>query len=163
MSSKLTENYQLCQWERTDKVLMADFNSDNAKIDSAIKAVDRRVDGLSSTVASQGGSLSSHGSAISRLGNCAIQTLTYTGTNTTSKTVSFSGYPVMVIVRGVGGIGYMMFMRGTDTPLTPYSNPDKYPTTWGSRSFTWSASSASSAMNSSGSEYYILALLDMSK
>ena len=31
-----TQNYQLSQWERTDKVLMDDFNGDNAKIDSAL-------------------------------------------------------------------------------------------------------------------------------
>ena len=32
-----TTNYKLCQWERSDKVLMEDFNEDNAKLDAAIK------------------------------------------------------------------------------------------------------------------------------
>ena len=32
-----TTNYKLCQWERSDKVLMEDFNADNAKLDAAIK------------------------------------------------------------------------------------------------------------------------------
>ena len=31
-----TQNYQLNQWEATDRVLRTDFNSDNAKIDAAI-------------------------------------------------------------------------------------------------------------------------------
>ena len=33
-----TENYQLNQWEQTDRVLMDDFNADNAKLDAALKA-----------------------------------------------------------------------------------------------------------------------------
>ena len=31
-----TQNYQLNQWEATDRVLRTDFNSDNAKIDAAL-------------------------------------------------------------------------------------------------------------------------------
>ena len=41
-----TSNYNLCQFEETDQVQRTDFNEDNAKIDAAVKAVDRRVDGL---------------------------------------------------------------------------------------------------------------------
>ena len=35
---KRTQHYQLSQWEKSDKVLMEDFNADNAKIDAAIRA-----------------------------------------------------------------------------------------------------------------------------
>ena len=35
-----TTNYQLSQWETTDRILMEDFNSDNAKIDAALAAHD---------------------------------------------------------------------------------------------------------------------------
>ena len=45
MSTNHTPNYSLCQWEAEDKVIRTEFNADNAKIDAAIKAVDRRVDG----------------------------------------------------------------------------------------------------------------------
>ena len=38
-----TTNYQLNQWVKSDRVLMEDFNADNAKIDAAIKAVDTKV------------------------------------------------------------------------------------------------------------------------
>lgn len=48
-----TTNYNLSQWEATDKVQRVDFNADNAKIDAAIKAVDIRVDGLSGSKADQ--------------------------------------------------------------------------------------------------------------
>ena len=33
-----TENYALTQWEATDRIMMEDFNADNAKIDAALKA-----------------------------------------------------------------------------------------------------------------------------
>ena len=33
-----TTNYQLSQWEASDRILMNDFNDDNAKIDAALKA-----------------------------------------------------------------------------------------------------------------------------
>ncbi len=33
---KETTNYKLNQWERHDRVLMDDFNADNAKIDAAL-------------------------------------------------------------------------------------------------------------------------------
>ena len=46
MPNKYTENFQLSQWEKADKVLMEDFNADNAKIDAAIKAVDAKADAL---------------------------------------------------------------------------------------------------------------------
>ena len=38
MASNHTTNYQLCQWEATDKVLRTDFNEDNQKIDAALKS-----------------------------------------------------------------------------------------------------------------------------
>ena len=31
-----TQNYQLNQWDATDRVLRTDFNSDNQKIDAAL-------------------------------------------------------------------------------------------------------------------------------
>lgn len=36
MATNHTTNYQLCQWEATDKVLRTDFNQDNQKIDAAL-------------------------------------------------------------------------------------------------------------------------------
>ena len=40
---KQTSNYQLNQWEKTDRMLMEDFNGDNAKVDAALKALDTNV------------------------------------------------------------------------------------------------------------------------
>ena len=36
MPSSQTPNYNLNQWSRDDRVLMEDFNADNAKIDAAL-------------------------------------------------------------------------------------------------------------------------------
>ena len=36
-----TENYNLNQWEKTDRVLMDDFNEDNQKIDAALSNIPR--------------------------------------------------------------------------------------------------------------------------
>ena len=33
-----TANFQLTQWEKTDRILMEEFNSDNEKIDTALKS-----------------------------------------------------------------------------------------------------------------------------
>lgn len=34
-----TANYQLNQWNETDRILMTDFNADNAKLDAALAAI----------------------------------------------------------------------------------------------------------------------------
>ena len=39
MASGQTQYYGLSQWEAADKVERVDFNSDNAKIDGALKAM----------------------------------------------------------------------------------------------------------------------------
>ena len=66
MPTNHTPNYQLSQWERTDRVLMEDFNADNAKIDAALAA--------------QAGTLAAHTAELTRKGNCQISTYTYRGT-----------------------------------------------------------------------------------
>ena len=40
MASNYTEHYDLCQWEPTDAVQRVDFNQDNAKLDTALEALE---------------------------------------------------------------------------------------------------------------------------
>ena len=118
MSSKLTENYQLCQWERTDKVLMEDFNADNAKIDGALaalagsKADTSALDALARTV-------SGHTTSLSRLGNCGIQYFTYTGTGTCGQDkptrVVFSVKPVFLLIFGTEEL--VLMAKNSEYPL----------------------------------------------
>ena len=39
-----TSNYKLSQWDKTDRIQMEDFNSDNTKVDAALAALSGRVD-----------------------------------------------------------------------------------------------------------------------
>ncbi|MCI8677913.1 MAG: hypothetical protein HFF46_06185 [Lawsonibacter sp.] len=43
MPTNRTDNYALSQWERSDRILMEDFNADNAKIDAALRGLEERV------------------------------------------------------------------------------------------------------------------------
>ena len=43
MSTNHTEHYSLCQWLATDQVQRADFNQDNARIDTALKGLADRT------------------------------------------------------------------------------------------------------------------------
>ena len=61
-----TANFQLTQWEKTDRIMMEDFNRDNAAIDAALKSSADGVAALQTALAS--------------CGNCKIVYGTYTGT-----------------------------------------------------------------------------------
>lgn len=90
MPSNQTPNYALNQWERDDRILMEDFNADNAKIDTALA-------GLAETAAA-------HGAALALRGNCRIGTLTYTGTGEDGEgayiTLTFPARPVIFFAFG---------------------------------------------------------------
>ena len=90
-----TNNYNLCQFEETDRVRRTDFNEDNAKIDGAVKAVDRRVDGLEASKADKTALAAVEGK-ISR-----IVTGTYAGTGGSSgvRRISLPGRPKLVLIR----------------------------------------------------------------
>ena len=90
-----TNNYALCQWEETDRVQRTDFNEDNAKIDAAVKAVGRRVDGLEASKADKTALAAVEGK-ISR-----IVTGTYAGTGGSSgvRRISLPGRPKLVLIR----------------------------------------------------------------
>lgn len=175
MSTNHTPNYGLCQWEAEDKVLRTDFNADNAKIDGAIKAVDRRVDGkadsaaldsLGQTVSSLSGTVASQGNrlgAISLLGNCQVYATTYTGDGKTSKSLSFPGYPMFVFIQLMDRTGHITFIRDARCAAGDYGNNLARPT-WSARGLSWVMDENRTAtMNDNGSTYAVLALLDMSK
>jgi hypothetical protein len=96
MPSNHTPNYALNQWERDDRVLMDDFNADNAKIDGALGALAEVT--------------TAHGALLSRLGNCRIETFDYVGTGTygpNSPTIlNFTARPVFFLILYGGAIYY---------------------------------------------------------
>ena len=173
MASNQTANYRLSQWEAEDAVRRVDFNADNAKIDAALKAVNQRldgkadasvVDGLSQTVAGHTGTLSSHAGSISHLGNCQVYNGSYTGDGGATKSLSFPGYPVFVLIQDAG-YGSQFLLRGAERPLGDY-NHVSMSATWTPRGVSWTypnADSSGAPFNRSGAVYTVLALLDMSK
>lgn len=125
MASNRTANYALSQWERSDKVLMEDFNADNAKIDAAVKAVDQRVDGkadasaLEAEVSARTAAVSALNTAVSKLGNCRIRYFTYTGTGTFGNDnptpVAFPDRPVFFTIFGDSEL--IIMARDSQYPL----------------------------------------------
>ena len=98
MPTNHTPNYQLSQWERDDRVLMDDFNADNAKIDAALGAHAVLLAGLEA-----------------RKGNCRIEAFHFQGTgvyNQKSQVVlDFSARPLFFFYTGRKSF---FFSTGTD-------------------------------------------------
>ena len=76
MASNYTTNYQLNQWAKSDRIMMDDFNADNAKIDAALKAV------------ADGGAKLAVG--------------TYSGTGNSTDTTVTVGFPVKALILVIG-------------------------------------------------------------
>ena len=94
MPSNQTANYALSQWERTDQVKMDDFNADNVKLDAALKA---EADARTAETAALT-------EAVSKLGNCRVETFTFVGTGTQGKSITFyldfPARPVLFFILG---------------------------------------------------------------
>ena len=174
MSTNHTPNYSLCQWEAEDKVLRTEFNADNAKIDAAIKAVDRRVDGkasttsvssLKSTVDSLSQTVTQQATTLVGKGNCQIYATSYTGRGTYGESspcsVRFPKKPMVVFITGPSGI------QGIFSYGEPVHNVGRFGVggnyinlTWSGNNLSWYATTnAEGQMNSSGKKYSIIGLL----
>ena len=106
-----TANFQLSQWGKSDRILMEDFNSDNAKLEAALttqrtalaskadssalqgeintrktalaaeEAARKKADTDEATARSR--AISTLNTAVAKLGNCQIYHTAYSGTGTT--------------------------------------------------------------------------------
>ena len=63
-----TTNFNLSQWAKTDRIRMADFNADNAKLDAALASC------------------------------CRFYTTTYTGNDSDTVTLTFPAKPAVVLI-----------------------------------------------------------------
>ena len=99
MSTNHTTNYDLNQWEGTDKVLRTEFNQDNAKIDAALKA---NADAIAAEAAARASADTALEASLVGKGNCQIETFAYTGTGTAGAgnptRLNFNRPPVAVIL-----------------------------------------------------------------
>ena len=188
MASNYTEHYDLCQWEATDAVQRVEFNADNAKVDAALKALSDQVvqkanqsavntvisavnqkadtatvNSLSSLLNSEiaqrqegDGALQS---ALTLKGNCQIYYGTYTGDGQDSRTLTFPGKPLLVVIMGDYLILHAVW--GTERAMchnhTGYSS-EQCMTQWSGNSFTWTGISAYH-LNSQGKTYQVVSLM----
>lgn len=85
-----TANFQLTQWEKTDRIMMEDFNRDNAAIDAALKSNADKAAALQT--------------ALAGAGNCSIEIKSYTGNGkfgqNNPNSITFSKKPKAVLILG---------------------------------------------------------------
>ena len=135
-----TQNYNLCQWEASDRILRSDFNSDNAKIDAALAA------------------------------GAKIATGSYTGTGEYGEehpnTLTFDFVPKFVLIRMEGthfDYGLTLFSPlSSGTPSVTGSTISSYDwidVLWNGQSVSWyNDSSANTQMNKNAATYFYLAI-----
>ena len=171
-----TANYQLNQWVKSDRVLMDDFNADNAKIDAAIKAVNAKADGKAaqSALDALAATVSGHTATLEQKGNCRIAVGTYTGNGRfgqgTSRAVTVPFQPKLVVVQNVAA-AQMDVTKGSDNdhfmlvlvrPLETfylYQGMAQVDVSWDSFNVEWTSDySARAQLNESGTQYTYVAI-----
>ena len=139
-----TTNYQLNQWDATDRVLRTDFNSDNQKIEEALEAL-------------QG-----------EKGNCDIASGSYTGTGaygaTAANTLTFSFQPKLLCLaekNATFGSCYALLLQGQTAfcYFTSNGGGNSGVCTWNENSVTWySQQNAACQFNTPGTQYCYIAI-----
>lgn len=94
MSTNKTQNYQLHGWAAEDEFLRTELNANFTKLDTALKA---EADARTAETAALT-------EAVSKLGNCRIETFTFVGTGTQGKDITFyldfPARPVLFFILG---------------------------------------------------------------
>ena len=135
---KQTQNYQLNQWEKTDRIKMEDFNQDNQKIETALDNM-------------------------KALCNCQIYLTSYTGTGKLEeRTFTFPHRPMAVML--VGDSSTSAFgVRGYSSLCVYVINSHYGPSiSWGDNSITFgkNASSPHHICNGPSCNYVMAVFLD---
>ena len=151
-----TTNYQLNQWAKSDRVMMDDFNADNAKIDAALKA---NADAIAAETTARVAGDAALQSAVSACGDCFVEAKTYTGNGTKGSSnairFTFDKTPQIVFITGYGttAIG----VRGCSSALSTDSGGLR--TSWSGKTVSWyHDNNYVSHMNNTGSTYTVIAL-----
>ena len=145
-----TTNYQLCQWEGTDRILMENFNGDNQKVDAALKA---NADAAASAAA-----------AAAARGNCQIWADTYTGNGKAGSnnpcSVAFPQKPVLFRISQADNSYYVVSFHGCQE-LYVMNGASVYVCTasWSGNTLSWyHADSYVRQMNDPNKLYHVVAL-----
>ena len=150
-----TANFQLTQWEKTDRIMMEDFNRDNAAIDTALKGNADKAAALQT--------------ALAGAGNCEIGMISYTGTgksgDSNPTTVTFPKMPAdfflcgaetYLVIRGGDDHACMIYYTGSTTYVS------QMPISWKGNQFQISSSKPTYQLNEEGVPYWGLAFYQKS-
>ena len=145
-----TANFQLTQWEKTDRIQMEDFNSDNAKIDAALKSSADGVAALQTALAS--------------CGNCKVVAKTYVGTGQNGQghpnTLTFDSQPLFVIIGTYETRNLYLLSGCTSANLTFSSSEVGISVSWNGNQVSWYASqNAAVQFNVNNVTYHVVAFL----
>ena len=151
-ASNQTTNYALNQWSATDPVLRTDFNSDNSKIDAALKS-------LNTTVQQHTTQLSQQAAAVAQCGDCKLYSTTYVGNGSNTLSLTFPSKPLFAILYGDVYGNLLTFLVGNAT--TAYHNTYGGTLSWSGSTVTLTNTKTGSTavFNSSGVTYQVVALL----
>lgn len=139
-SSGKTSNYQLNQWTSNDYVRMADFNADNQKIDTALKALDSRAKIV-------------YGSYVGT-GTCDANTpMALDFANTLGEA------PKLFYISNDDYANPMLAVRGVHRIwLSPLRNSNPVILEWTATGLRWHADDAATQFNSTNITYYYVAI-----
>lgn len=108
-----TANFQLTQWEKTDRIMMEDFNRDNAAIDAALKSNADKAAALQT--------------ALAGAGNCSIEIKSYTGNGNYGQNnptrITFSKKPKFVLLCGYSFL--LLLMGKENAPFVGFFASDR--------------------------------------
>lgn len=177
MTSHSTENYGLSQWERSDQVLMEDFNADNVKIDEALKeAADGQTElaarveekaaqsALAAETNARTSAVNTINATLAKKGNCEIWTTSYTGSgkaNTTANKVTFPNLPALVVILGSDGV-FGVFAPGATEGYTQAVNAGGVDVTWSGTTMSWTGGNSTFQLSRGGIIYYVFAFIKVS-
>ena len=150
-----TSNYQLSQWDPEDRILRTDFNSDNAKVDAALKA---NANAISSEASTRSSAVSSLTTKLNKKGNVKVEIMTYEGTGeygaSHPSSLTFSGRPLLVLFAGNAlSSGYLFrgsnFLFGVSDFTCSGS--------WSGNTYSWWNTSSAYQLNQEGYTYTVVA------
>ena len=155
MSTNHTTNYNLNQWEATDKVLRTEFNADNSKIDAALKNLSNQDKALEEA-------LNAQGVEIGKLGNCEIGFVEYISNHTYGPDhptrITFPRRPMAFIVIGYEAVMFSICKSGIGLVCSSSTTTD-LDLTWSENTVSfYSNANARLQMNSGTNHiYHVLA------
>lgn len=142
-----TENYQLNQWEMTDRIRMEDFNADNAKIDAALKD---QVDSLAALAAT-----------VPLRGNCQIYYTTYVGRGignaNAARVVTCPYRPLAVFISSTSANCFALY--GTERVLANKSYNFATCFLWRDNSAIWYGDGPATGLDNLNETYRVVALM----